>query len=295
MSIKATDLVWAHSRAIGNARLVLLAIADHANDRGECWPSLARLAEMCRIDVRSVRRNLAALEAAGEITRTLKTGRKTTYRIALTPDAGVPPDATVTPDAGVPPPRTLASETPDAGVPLTVKNHHRTVITPPLIPPAEDERENEPSGTGRSETQDAGKGGAVASAADAENETATDAESPAGGNSGGAGGDKPKPQSAKRGCRLPSNFWPDDTGLRVFLECNGTDIAAAVEHFADYWQARAGAGGVKLDWQATWRNWCRNAAQRYGSAGFGAGNRAQPRYREPGLENLFAAASRGGD
>ena len=29
--------------------------------------------------------------------------------------------------------------------------------------------------------------------------------------------------------------------------------------FADYWAAKAGAGGVKLDWQATWRNWVRNA------------------------------------
>ena len=28
--------------------------------------------------------------------------------------------------------------------------------------------------------------------------------------------------------------------------------------FADYWHAKAGKDGAKLDWLATWRNWCRS-------------------------------------
>ncbi len=28
--------------------------------------------------------------------------------------------------------------------------------------------------------------------------------------------------------------------------------------FADYWKAKPGKDGCKLDWVATWRNWCRN-------------------------------------
>jgi hypothetical protein len=28
--------------------------------------------------------------------------------------------------------------------------------------------------------------------------------------------------------------------------------------FRDYWIAQPGAKGVKLDWDATWRNWVRN-------------------------------------
>lgn len=293
MSIKIVEAVLDHSQATGAARFVLTVLATYANDKGECWPAINTIAKRTKFTPRYVTKLIRELENLGEIETRHSTGRRSRYRIPLNNGTGVNDRAPL--NHSSPPPLNYSSETPEPLFTLTVKNHHRTVITPPLIPPAEDERENEPSGTGRSEAQDAGKGSAVASAVDAENETATDAESPAGGNSGSAGGDKPKHQSAKRGCRLPSNFWPDDTGLRVFLECNGTDIAAAVEHFADYWQARAGAGGVKLDWQATWRNWCRNAAQRYGSAGFGAGNRAQPRYREPGLENLFAAASRCGD
>ena len=29
--------------------------------------------------------------------------------------------------------------------------------------------------------------------------------------------------------------------------------------FSDFWHAKAGKDAVKLDWCATWRNWCRNA------------------------------------
>ena len=29
--------------------------------------------------------------------------------------------------------------------------------------------------------------------------------------------------------------------------------------FADFWHAKAGKDAAKLDWCATWRNWCRNA------------------------------------
>lgn len=29
--------------------------------------------------------------------------------------------------------------------------------------------------------------------------------------------------------------------------------------FADFWHAKPGRDGTKLDWPATWRNWCRNS------------------------------------
>ena len=31
--------------------------------------------------------------------------------------------------------------------------------------------------------------------------------------------------------------------------------------FADYWHAKAGRDAAKLDWSATWRNWCRKAIE----------------------------------
>lgn len=30
------------------------------------------------------------------------------------------------------------------------------------------------------------------------------------------------------------------------------------EDFRDYWVAKPGKDGAKLDWLATWRRWCRN-------------------------------------
>jgi hypothetical protein len=36
------------------------------------------------------------------------------------------------------------------------------------------------------------------------------------------------------------------------------DVRQVAEQFKDYWVAQAGQKGVKLDWDATWRNWVRN-------------------------------------
>jgi hypothetical protein len=36
------------------------------------------------------------------------------------------------------------------------------------------------------------------------------------------------------------------------------DVRQVAEQFKDYWAAQAGQKGVKLDWDATWRNWVRN-------------------------------------
>lgn len=35
-------------------------------------------------------------------------------------------------------------------------------------------------------------------------------------------------------------------------------LAEVWVQFADYWKAKPGKDGCKLDWVATWRNWCRN-------------------------------------
>ena len=35
------------------------------------------------------------------------------------------------------------------------------------------------------------------------------------------------------------------------------DVAEEAEKFRDYWISIAGPRGIKLDWEATWRNWCR--------------------------------------
>lgn len=42
-------------------------------------------------------------------------------------------------------------------------------------------------------------------------------------------------------------------------------IESQWSRFGDYWKARPGAGGIKLDWFATWRNWLRRVADDMGA------------------------------
>jgi hypothetical protein len=68
MSVKVMTEVWEHSEAEGTARLVLLALADHADDETRsCWPSIGRIAKKCRVHKDTARRHLHALQELGEI------------------------------------------------------------------------------------------------------------------------------------------------------------------------------------------------------------------------------------
>jgi len=61
------------------------------------------------------------------------------------------------------------------------------------------------------------------------------------------------------GKRLANDFdMPDSWG--EFCEKERSDLIPikVFEQFKDYWVAQAGQKGVKLDWDATWRNWVRN-------------------------------------
>lgn len=70
-----------------------------------------------------------------------------------------------------------------------------------------------------------------------------------------------KPDPPRRGTRLPAD-WKPTLEAAKFARDLGLDVIATADTFRDYWISRAGAGGVKLDWLATWRNWCRTTAER---------------------------------
>lgn len=64
----------------------------------------------------------------------------------------------------------------------------------------------------------------------------------------------------KRGSRLPTDWvLPDDLAAWAKAERPDLDIRMEADRFRDYWAAKPGKDGVKLDWPATWRNWVRNA------------------------------------
>lgn len=68
----------------------------------------------------------------------------------------------------------------------------------------------------------------------------------------------------KRATRLPDDWKPSATPGNQKAE-QGHDPAwldRELERFRDYWAGVSGQRGRKLDWDATWRNWLRNAEDR---------------------------------
>lgn len=65
----------------------------------------------------------------------------------------------------------------------------------------------------------------------------------------------------KRGERLPPEWTPDESlcDFAKELGWSNAQIASEAANFRDYWIAKPGAGGCKLDWPATWRKWIRSS------------------------------------
>lgn len=64
--------------------------------------------------------------------------------------------------------------------------------------------------------------------------------------------------TATRGSRLPAD-WKPNAELAEWSKAERPDLnlRKVLEEFRDYWSSVAGSKGVKLNWDATWRNWVR--------------------------------------
>jgi hypothetical protein len=125
MSVRTMARVWESSKHTGTELLMLLALADFADDQGNAYPAVGTLAAKCRTTPRHANRILCALRESGELEVRMNAGPRGTnlYHLTmpkpLTPMS--PPDADVTPDTSVIPDHlvTLTSTppTPDVHVP----------------------------------------------------------------------------------------------------------------------------------------------------------------------------------
>jgi uncharacterized protein YdaU (DUF1376 family) len=71
----------------------------------------------------------------------------------------------------------------------------------------------------------------------------------------------------QRGSRLPTDWTlPDEWADWAEKERPDLLVYKTAESFKDFWISKPGAGGVKLDWQATWRNWVRSQKQSFAKA-----------------------------
>lgn len=66
---------------------------------------------------------------------------------------------------------------------------------------------------------------------------------------------------AFRGTRLPEDFLLT-TERRAVAQAEGVEPTRTFAKFCDYWRGVSGTKGTKLDWDATWRNWCRSEGER---------------------------------
>lgn len=95
MSVKWISHVLDHSPYRGTALLMHMVLADHANDEGLCWPSVSRLAKLCRIRKRRAQQILDQLRDDGMYEAERRAGSSTLFHLLLvggeedcTPDLG---------------------------------------------------------------------------------------------------------------------------------------------------------------------------------------------------------------
>lgn len=116
MSVRVMNEVWEQAMDLSGSRLlVMLALADWANDEGVCWPSVRTLAHKARIDRATAYRVLADLEAEGYIERSSRPGHSSLFRVHPVLEQGSHP-ATGASDLGGSHPATGGSQDATGGV-----------------------------------------------------------------------------------------------------------------------------------------------------------------------------------
>lgn len=127
MSVRLMAAIFESETLGPTERLILLALADHADDSGRCYPSISRLAQRTGLSERAVRNNVRAMEKTGYITVHIGIGPsgKNVYFVRSTPAADAPRQE-MPPAAYAPPPRQEIPVTPAADAP----EPSRTTIKP---------------------------------------------------------------------------------------------------------------------------------------------------------------------
>jgi len=232
MSIKIMTYIWEYSPHSGSDLLMLLALADHANDQGMAWPSLPTLAQKCRIQKRQAIYILQKLEKEGSIGITHGQGRGhlSVYTIKGAPQCTFSPkgaaECTIS-EEKVQPSAPFEQEKVHSNAPIPEEKVHSSVIKGAL--------QCTPSGTVRIRKERS----KIANPTDVA---------------------RVKPRRLRR---CPPDYQPSMT-LRI--QCQekwpSVDFDEELEAMRD-WEFK----DPKTDWDATLRNWVRKAAKEASGTG----------------------------
>lgn len=228
MSVTVLRRVIENSSATGGARLLLLVLAEHADDNGKCWPSVGTLARECRCSKRYVTANLRALESSGDITTEQKTGNRSTYFVTtkILNDSSPLKNGSVLNDSSQP--MNHSSATPELSFTQTVKNRNEP-SNPPIVPPMEnDDGDKDEDGDSLDIGPGEGKPGKP---------------------------DKPKAKTGSPGVkrRIAEDRQPDHAAI-AYAKQHGVDVHREWPKFVNHWIDRDAK--TERGWAAAWRNWC---------------------------------------
>lgn len=113
-------------------RLIMLALADHADDDGRCYPSMKRLEQRTGLSDRAIQKNMKSLADAGYLAVKPNAGQggANLYIINAAPELGSPPNV-VPPERRSPPPPNVVRQTPERRSDKPSGTIIGTINTPP--------------------------------------------------------------------------------------------------------------------------------------------------------------------
>jgi hypothetical protein len=114
MSVRMMSLVWELDLP-DSEKLVLLALADCANDEGHAWPGMNTLKKKCSKSDRTVQLSIKMLCVKGHLTRREVIGKGCNYTVHpivrfADPRSGIAPEVTTPPKGTAPTPEVASGK-----------------------------------------------------------------------------------------------------------------------------------------------------------------------------------------
>ena len=255
MSVEATSWAWnIPPGAIGpSQRLVLLRLADHADEEWSCWPTLESLQRHTSLSERTVRTALRQLETMGALRVEQRFRRSSRYYLrqgwrpsaeAKGADAAPFTGAAAEHDENCSDIKSL-DVTPDA---IGGKGANGA----PLSPKGGNSRPLPTVARGQNSSLKGAKSADLGGSSCPQNHHRTIKEP--------SGGERASARSTPR----PLEDWHPGEDDRQFAAERGLDPDAIWERFQRHFRAK---GGVCADWSARWQLWCLEDSPKAPAAG----------------------------